>query len=443
MHNFFRLVKKAFHYLVCTVHGLGTPQGRKLFRHFVKIYVAEFDEQTEKKQQLAFQERQREKVAHIKQLNEFLSAMPADKPSFLLVSHELSRTGAPQALLYMALEIKKIFGVTPVILSPKDGPLRKNYEEQGFCVLTDPLLVPYWNSPFTAFFVSQFSLVIVNSLILCNFISYYGTYCQRLVHWLHETKDVYMLYVAESFASQMPHVQSLPYTIWCGSMLSLPLSDLFRKKGRMLLYGVPEISIHDEETVQSDKITFLIAGEIQHRKGQKIFVEAIALLPEKLRKKGSFLIVGSMDLEPTYVGLVKRIARPFPEIRFLPNMPLDDLFKLYRQSDVLVSASLNDPMPLVVTYGLMFGMPCLISDAIGQARLLRDERPDAVDIVPAGDARSLAARMADYIEHPKLLDAFRTEGRAAYDAFFSMQGFSHNLERLIREELHNDQISSS
>lgn len=59
-----------------------------------------------------------------------------DLENVLLISHELSMTGAPIALHYLARQLKKD-GIFTVILSPKDGPLKSEIINDGFTVIVD------------------------------------------------------------------------------------------------------------------------------------------------------------------------------------------------------------------------------------------------------------------------------------------------------------------
>lgn len=355
---------------------------------------------------------------------------------FLLVTHELSRTGAPQALLHLAASIRDEYDSLPFVISPVDGPMREEFEKIGCLVIIDRFVnsrhpsnhLPQW-------LLAAFDVVVANSVVLLNFLYYRGNICQRLVSWMHETESSFNKYMLKHYRNVLPYLRETPFTIWCGSVNNLSLAHVFGKEGEVLFYGVPDaVNGLVKENRPDKKTVFLLAGAIIERKGQEVFVNAVGNLPQAVRSKAIFRIVGSV--EPTdekYAKKVNDLASIFPEIIFTPSVPLDELFAIYRQSDVLVSASLDDPLPVVVTYGLMFGMPCLVTDAIGHAQALAGE--DCLDVVPTNDAFALARRMEFFIEHPESIAEWKEKSRSAYERHFSMSGFRNNFRRLLDKVL--------
>jgi hypothetical protein len=82
----------------------------------------------------------------------------------LLVIHEFSRTGAPRAVLYLAQALFKFHRIRPVIISPIDGPIRGEFEKNGFPTIVEPSLFTNCNDTSeVSNFVSGFELAIVTS----------------------------------------------------------------------------------------------------------------------------------------------------------------------------------------------------------------------------------------------------------------------------------------
>jgi glycosyltransferase involved in cell wall biosynthesis len=353
------------------------------------------------------------------------------KNNILLVTHELARTGAPRALLHMAQTIRREFGASPVILSPSDGPMRPAFEQAGAFVLVHPTVFRQTDSFFQSF-ASSCSAVIVNGIGSTGFLLHNASSCKRLHWWLHETTRSFDAYIRPYWGKDLAGLAGIPFSVWCGSPQSLSLARVFGRRGELLLYGIPEEEGEAAPALPKPRgePTFLLAGTVQPRKGQDIFVKAVGLLPEAARKKARFRIIG--DHEPTelsYAQSVAEAAAKFPEITLLPNMPLQELLAHYREADIPVSASLDDPMPIVITYGLMFGMPCIVSDAIGHALL--PEAKDAVDVVPAGNAEALSAAMRAFIENPGRMEDYRDRARRVFEQYFSMRGFAARLGELL------------
>jgi glycosyltransferase involved in cell wall biosynthesis len=350
----------------------------------------------------------------------------------LLVAHELSRTGAPYAVLYLARALFALQGVRPVIISPKDGSIRQDFEQEGFVTIVDPVLFSHQNySSETCHFIANFEHVIVTSLASFNFIRGFRGIAKHLTWWIHET-EVGFTSVA-NMTEDLPLLFAACESVWLGSPLCFPLALQYTSlnKSHLLLYGCPDNPLpHRPHT--SGKIVFSIVGSLEPRKGQDIFLEAIERLPEMLRRKAIFRIIGSALPFDASIAFCKKLheqAALIPEVECLESMSSDKLLEFYAETDVLVSASKDDPMPIVMTQGLMFSKVCLCSSAIGQASLLKDGKNGL--IFTNKSAEELSEKMAWLIQNPTELTTIGMEGRKLYEKYFLMSSFIDNVGNLI------------
>jgi len=163
-------------------------------------------------------------------------------------------------------------------------------------------------------------------------------------------------------------------------------------------------------------------------------VEAIGRLPEELRTKAVFRIIGSPPPSVRFVKFYKTVRAKgdlLPEVEFINNVPSGELQELYAETDVFVSASRDDPMPIVITQGLMYSKLCLCSSAIGQARLLEDGKDG---LIFANDsAEALSEKIVWILENPNELAALGMAGRIIYEKYFLMSSFTANVELLMQE----------
>jgi glycosyltransferase involved in cell wall biosynthesis len=380
------------------------------------------------------------KNKNLEQLLTVLDFVRLSENRVLLVTHELSRTGAPQALLQMARVLQKKFAVTPVVISPTDGPLRAAFEETGMHVIVYKTIFSLSYDINLKNFIYLFNIVIVNSMVSLNFIINHAMVCKHLYLWLHETEMSFNLHMRKFFKNYISQLRMLRFSVWCGSVYSHSLAEVFGKKGDLLLYCIDK-HVLPEKAEHAEEMIFLIAGSIDARKGQHVFIKAVELLPAELRSKAKFYIIGSPgNANSKYAKNIFTTAGKFREIIMLPNMPLQELLSYYSKAHVLVSASFDDPMPIVVTYGLMFGMPCVVTDAVGHAAILKNGQD--IDVVPVGDAAALSANMRSYIEHPEYLAKFGDSPCRAFDKYFSVQGFTANLRKLLGEEVFNQSAAN-
>lgn len=352
----------------------------------------------------------------------------------LLVVHEFSRTGVPYAVLYLARAIFSLHGVRPVIISPIDGPIRKEFEQEGFPTIIDPLLFSYQDySSEACDFVANFERVIVSSLASYGFIRYFRGISKRLTWWVHETDDGFTR--VAKMITNLPLLFAACESIWLGSPLCFPpaLRQVTEDKLHLLLYGCDDTAIPHRPHI-SGKMVFSIVGSVLPRKGQDIFLAAIERLPEELRCKAVFRIIGSPlpnDESVIFYNEVLANAALISEVECIESMPQDRLLEFYAETDVLVSASRDDPMPIVVTDGLMFSTVCLCSSAIGHAQLLEDGENGL--IVTNKSAEELSEKMAWLIQNPTELAALGIAGRAIYEKYFLMRSFVNNVGNLMSD----------
>lgn len=356
-------------------------------------------------------------------------------PKILLVLHQFSRTGAPYAALYLARALFSIYGERPVVISPKDGPLREEFEQEGFATIVDPLLFSYQNySSEACNFVAGFDRVVVTPLSSFDFVRYFRGIAKRLTWWIHETDESFT-WLANS-GVDLPLLFAACETIWLGSPLCFPpaLQYAPQIKLHLLLYGCPDTATpHCRK--KSSKIIFSIVGTVCQRKGQDIFLDAVVRLPDELRSNAIFRIIGSPhSYDVTGITLYKKIRAEsalIPEVEFYENMPLERLHEFYAETDVFVSASRDDPMPIVITQGLMYSKVCLCSSAIGQAQLLADGKDGL--IFSSESAESLSKKMAWVLQNAAELAALGLAGRELYEKYFLMSSFVANVKNLIRD----------
>ena len=352
----------------------------------------------------------------------------------LLVAHEFSRTGAPRAILYLARALFHLSGFHPTVIAAVDGPIRQEFEDDGFSTVVEPLL--FEASPEllkVTRFVAGFERVIVTPLASFAFIRNFKNVPKYLVWWIHEEENGFN-YIVENFAPDLAEIFNSCDAVWLGSPLcNLPTSRYAAsEKLHLLLYGCDDIAPSYEKS-RSEPITFTLVGSIEPRKGQDIFLDAIEKLPAEIRQRARFQIIGSPynDWSAAFHEKISAQARKFSEVECIPNVPFEELSRLYTEADVVVSTSRADPMPISITQGLMFSKTCLYSSAIGHAGLLTDGI-DGV-IFPSESAGQLAEKISWLIQNPGKLAAIGTAGRKVYEKHFLMASFIANVDKLFHD----------
>lgn len=345
----------------------------------------------------------------------------------LFVIHELSLTGAPVVTLDAARVLRKN-GYSPAFLTFRGGGVAEMLKSEGIPCIIDPRLE--WATDILLSdmdFFNTFDAIILSSVACAPILRILRYTTPKKFWWIHETKEGFF------YADNHPDFRLAKCfepidAVWLVSPLSVISlqKSVPGKEYQVLPYGVPTIKI--QESPKHEKVNFLLIGSIIPRKAQVLFLHAIALLPEQIRQKGRFCIIGesySPDPYPEYSTEVKSLISKMPAIELLPSQSHKKCLDFLGKADILVCPSTDDPMPVVVTEALMLGKLCICSDAIGQAAILKNGR----DIItfPSGSTEALARAMEQIIRQPERLQQFTEAAKKAYHTHFSMESFEKRL----------------
>jgi glycosyltransferase involved in cell wall biosynthesis len=323
----------------------------------------------------------------------------------LIVIHELSRTGAPKAALMLCQVLKNDCGMRISVISLQDGPMREEFESLDIDVILLEELSVY-KDHFLSFIAHFHSIYVVScSWDFLRILKYID---KPVAWWIHE------IFTEDEQFSIINEVTGNVDLLLAGSPLVI---DGFKAKVSpdklvYLLYGLDPLNIPRPKNKKC--LNFAIIGSVCQRKGQDIFIEAISLLPELIRQRARFTIIGDTDdCDSDLLKKLKDAQGSFNELEVLDSMPFNELIAAYSDFDVIVSASRSDPMPIVLTYAFMFKKLCLCPDSIGTARLVTDGE-NAV-LFNGVDPQDLSSRIQDIIENAGLYSLIAERGTDIYD----------------------------
>lgn len=364
------------------------------------------------------------------------------KKNILLVTHELSRTGAPIVVLDTA-KILVNNGYFVTVISLVNGPLLGDFLNIGVpvVIMPDMKAVQYFKSETCHFFrkmdldlfVSNFDLTIVVTATLFNFVRRYFNSDKKIIWWIHEGSASY-----DFLDAFMPKTITPNIKVLCGGEYAvLQLKNRgYHYYTKVLNYGVFDDSKKfNKNEKETSKIRFLLAGSVGIRKGQLILLEAIKKLEEKYNENSEFVFVGDA-CEGDIRGIeimdeIKEYASKNNNVTVYTSIPREELYQMYQTIDVLVLASLDDPMPVVATENFMLGNICLCSTTTGTSYYIEDSLNGFV--FESGNSEQLKDKIVYIIEHENELDSIKQKGRKIYEDYFDIQIFEKNILKLVGE----------
>jgi glycosyltransferase involved in cell wall biosynthesis len=126
------------------------------------------------------------------------------------------------------------------------------------------------------------------------------------------------------------------------------------------------------------KVVVLTVGRIHPRKGQLETLQALQMLPARIRSRLEYWIVGGQS-KPKYEAEVRTAAASCADltVRFFGNIPDDELSDLYEGADIFAMTSINlehsvEGFGLVYLEAAAHGLPVVAHDVGGVAEAVID-----------------------------------------------------------------------
>lgn len=354
---------------------------------------------------------------------------PGHPKDMLLVSHEMSLTGAPRALLTLAVELKAI-GYNPIIFALKNGPLTDEAQNKGITVVADRHA---WLSGM-AFnrrdkrletFFNSFGTILVNTLDAvkqCQWLHLSGS---RLIAWIHEAERTYELLGIDNLDSLLePYDEIYVVGEWARAHAAKRMCH--HERLSTLLYGIDATEFRASgPTSDTGKLHILMAGAIDERKGHHMVLKALQLLDNSIKTRITVHIAGPVINH----SLARELKKQGDVIEFHGALPHHRLMQMLGCSDALLCPSLDDPMPIVCTEAFQLCKPVIVSDHTGTAAFIRNGENGF--LVKGGDAHSLADGIKTLIDSKHRLPEIGRLSHSIYTDFFSPEVFRKNIVKIF------------
>jgi O-antigen biosynthesis protein len=359
----------------------------------------------------------------------------AKNPRILFFAHETTWSGAPIQLLHLVTWLRDrawdLAVAVPKPTTPESGPISDKLRQIG--AETFPLLdlsVPP-NLAELRSLCRQFDVVVANTLVMWAVVQAAHDEGVAAIWYIHESL------VARQLIAQIGEIQP---TFAMADLLIMPTlrtAQLYApftdRPIEVVPYGIPA-AMAPMNTTRDDsaRFTFLLLGTYESRKGQDVFLEAIAQIPAVLRERAVFRMAGRR-LDRTFCDAVARQAAALPNVEMLDALDHDEACAAIAAADVLVCASRDETMPIAILEAMSLGKAIVSTDVGSIAEWLSDGM-NAL-IVPAADSRTLAHAMRRCIEEPKLIETLGKKARKTFLENFSLDRLGERFTTLIERAM--------
>ena len=210
-------------------------------------------------------------------------------------------------------------------------------------------------------------IILFNTIDTLRYAQYVDSEARKIC-WVHEGAFGYSCAELSFDVSAAFETLDMVYSV---GQYSKSFTDKYVSpaKSKMFLYGIDDVDTKIE-SADNKKLTFGIFGTCCQRKAQDIFISAIKKLPNHVKSRCRFKIVGSFS-DDNYCQKLKGMARG-ERIVFTGQLSHAETLAEMINCDVIVCPSLDDPMPIVCTEAMMLGKPVICSNQTGTAAFIRD-----------------------------------------------------------------------
>lgn len=351
--------------------------------------------------------------------------------SVLLLSHEMSMTGAPVALQYMAKQLKED-GIFVTVLSPKDGPMVAEMLQDDILVIIDRTIGG--NTEWIKW-ASNYDLIVVCTVVPYHNIVQLEKTNIPVVWWIHDGEMSFQL----GANKVLPQSLTNNIHVYAGGEYACRVVKKYRPSYdvKELLYCVPDYAQTLPKDYQycinnpDNKIIVSSIGSIDERKAQDVLVNAIRKLKKEDIQKCLFVFVGKNNNDTIYKQ-IEYLQADYPEnVCMISQVSRNEIADVYRQSAVVICTSRDDPMPVFMTESLMLGVPVICSDNTGTYGLLEDGKNGLT--FRSDNAVELKEKLEFAINCNEQMRLIGQQGRTVYENNFTKAAFRKAIYEMIEK----------
>lgn len=310
--------------------------------------------------------------------------------NILLISHEMSYTGAPRSLLNIAKVLQKA-GRKVSVWSLQAGAFEAEFEKINIKVKTISDIKMYKN------LIQQFDLVILNTFFTAR-IAYYIQDIVRTILYIREAENIAVL--EKECCLDMKDIEGAKEVICVSEYAEGFIKSHCKPEKLTVIHNYVKDEFKGKlNFVKEGKIHFLISGTYEYRKGQDIVIGAFMNMPDSLKKKTYLHIVGR---KPDWARDYWANLQCLYDSRIIDHGEISDekqRIALYEKMNVFIIASRDESCSLVALEGAMLGKALIMSQNVGAQYL----DPQRKGIYRTEDVYGLCIKMCELTSRRELL----------------------------------------
>lgn len=343
----------------------------------------------------------------------------SETKKILLVSHEMSYTGAPRSLLNMTRIFMKM-GMDVHVWTLNAGEFTKEFSELGIDVKEVSTSIYSMQTE-----IKQFDVVILNTFFTAKLVSYMQS-LTRTILYIREAQNIPDL--ARDCGLDVKDIDNANEVICISEYAREFITKNYSPHNINVIHNfVKDEYRHKPNFVHDGIINYMISGTVERRKGHDVVIKAFLQMPEKLRKITRLHIVGR---KPDWSKEFWNNLIPVNDERIIYHGEISDekeRLTLYEKMNVFIIASRDEACSLVALEGAMLGKALIMSENVGAKYLDISGRY----IYLTEDVNDLCRKMCELTSRKELL-VKGLEMRQQFLKTSTEKQYISNIQEVIR-----------
>jgi len=376
------------------------------------------------------------------------------KSTIVVVSHDLSLTGAPLVAYNIALHFKKKYNV--IFLSLNEGDLAKNFKNNDILLITLPFLRLFASQLFLNSFFLAFKKLFDIKFVLLNSIE--TRYVIKSI-FLNNLRSVLLVHEFLSMTRPLENLDLIKYAddiVFSSKALKNDAIDFNPSFKDLRLHILPqgkcslfindysctedssfELSVREIVKNKDNKKKIILGvGTINIRKGVDLFVSVASKLAKK--DKGSnylFVWIGAgFDLknDSSYsIYIHDQVMKNNLTDQFLFLSPSLNISKLYKLADLLFISSRLDPFPNVFIDAVYNNIPVVcFSKTSGIEEFLQKINIHQFCVANYLDVDDATSKIVAILKNTQVTKKIKNKFKANHNKFFNLNNYVKSIEKI-------------
>ena len=274
--------------------------------------------------------------------------------------------------------------------------------------------------------INQYDKVLINTLVIFDYLL-----AARFVKpqvWVH-VHELPQGFMAIGFRMALRFSQA--GVIFISQAVKNSLSPLTNKNQRVIPNGVAAVASPFQKS-PGVKFQLLMAGRINHWKGQPLLLDAMGELQEPVRAKVQLTLLGDVFRNQQYLAdqLRKKILLMGMDTTVTMASFTDDPSWYFEQADVVIVPSLRpEPFGLVAIEAMSSGKPVIAACHGGLTEIVLHNETGL--LFEPGNPRALAEAITFAIQNPEKMKQMGEAGLKRYEEHFTEEIYIRNFQRIV------------